>query len=248
MTPERHQQLHDQARAVHVRRWYRPVRWVLAPILRVYFRVRILYYADIPLEGATILAANHASFTDSFFIALSTQRPMRWMAKSELFHRRWAAFLLIRVGAFPVLRGQSDTVAHETAQWVLKEGGILALFPEGTRHREGLGQPKRGVGRLALETGATVVPIAIDGTQRLWKGPLLVPRRVVVAVGEPVTVVETAPTPEQAEEVVQQVWPKIQRLHEQAASHPKALAAIGAAVAGVLGGSVLLKKKTRKQK
>ena len=89
---------------------------------------------------------------------------MQYVAKVELFESRWRGWILSRVGAFPIRRGQSDETAMETARLVLDRGGTVCIFPEGTRIRSGsLGTPKRGVGRLALETGAAVVPVAVHG-------------------------------------------------------------------------------------
>src|SRR6185503_17566378 len=107
----------------------------------------------IPREGAAVIAPNHKSFYDSFFLALATPRPMRFMAKNELI-APWYGAYLVRLGAFPVRRGESDEEALETAREILRQGGLLALFPEGTRVRDPgeLGEPRRGAGRLALET------------------------------------------------------------------------------------------------
>ena len=87
------------------------------------------------------------------------------------------------LGAFPVRRGSADADALETARVILRQGGLLSLFPEGTRvrDRDGLGEPRRGAARLALETGAPLVPAAITGTDRLFLGPLPKPKRVQLA-------------------------------------------------------------------
>jgi 1-acyl-sn-glycerol-3-phosphate acyltransferase len=115
------------------------------------------------------------------------------MAKTELIEARYGR-LLVRLGAFPVRRGESDADALETARTILRQGGLLALFAEGTRIRDPdeLGHPRRGAGRLALETGAPVVPAAITGTEKLFLGPIPKPRRVQVAFSEPVLVSEIA--------------------------------------------------------
>src|SRR5258705_8531502 len=106
-------------------------------------------------------------------------RHVRFMPKTELIEAGYGR-LLVRLGASPVRRGSADADALETARLVLEQGGLLALFPEGTRIRdpEELGHPKRGAGRLALETGALLVPAAITGTDKLFLGPLPKPRRV----------------------------------------------------------------------
>ena len=136
----------------------------------------------IPTEGAAIVAPNHKSFWDSFFIAACTRRHVRFMAKTELIEARYGR-LLVRLGAFPVRRGQADEDALETARIVLRQEGLLALFPEGTRVRDpdNLGHPHRGAGRLALETGAPLVPCAIAGTEKIFRGGFPVPRRVQAA-------------------------------------------------------------------
>src|SRR5262245_64779022 len=167
------EEAHRLARDKGVSRFlYAVIRGILAPILRLYFRMRISGAEHIPAEGAAIVAPNHKSFWDSFFIAVCTKRHLRFMAKTELIQARYGR-LLVRLGAFPVRRGQSDVDALETARVILEQGGLLALFPEGTRIRdpEELGHPKRGAGRLALETGSPLVPTAITGTEKLFLGP-----------------------------------------------------------------------------
>jgi len=84
----------------------------------------------IPPEGGAIIAPNHKSFWDSFFIGVCTRRHVRFMAKTELIQARYGG-LLARLGAFPVRRGQADADALETARTILAEGGLLALFPRG---------------------------------------------------------------------------------------------------------------------
>ena len=121
------------------------------------------------------------------------------MAKTELIQARYGK-LLVRLGAFPVRRGQADEDALETARIILRQGGLLALFPEGTRIRDpdNLGHPRRGAGRLALETGAPLVPCAITGTEKIFRGGFPVPRRVQVAFSQPIQVAELPPAPEAA--------------------------------------------------
>ena len=136
----------------------------MKPALRTYFRMHVSGREHVPAEGAAIVAPNHKSFLDSFFIGVCTRRHLRFMAKTELIEARYGR-LLVRLGAFPVRRGAADEDALETARTVLRQGGLLALFPEGTRIRDPdkLGHPKRGAGRLALEQGAPIVP---DGDHR----------------------------------------------------------------------------------
>ena len=102
----------------------------------------------VPKEGAAIIAPNHKSFWDSFFLGIAIRgRQLRFMGKTELFEGR-RAWLLVRLGAFPVRRGESDADALETAREILRQGGLLALFPEGTRIRDPdeLGDPSAAPG------------------------------------------------------------------------------------------------------
>ena len=111
------------------------------------------------------------------------------MAKATLFRGPFG-WLLVRLGAFPVRRGEGDDEALMTARAILREGGVVVVFPEGTRVDEpdALGSPHHGAGRLAIESGAPIVPVAIRGTSHLWFGPVPKPRRVDVSFLPPVEV------------------------------------------------------------
>jgi 1-acyl-sn-glycerol-3-phosphate acyltransferase len=166
------EEAHRLAREKGVSRWrYALVRGIVSPLFRLYFRMHISGAEHIPPEGPAIAAPNHKSFWDSFFIGVCTRRHVRFMAKTELIQARYGR-LLVRLGAFPVRRGRADEDALETARVILREDGLLALFPEGTRIRDPdhLGDPRRGAGRLALETGAPLVPCAITGTEKIFRG------------------------------------------------------------------------------
>jgi 1-acyl-sn-glycerol-3-phosphate acyltransferase len=169
------------------------------------------------------------------------------MAKAELFHGP-LAWLFPRLGAFPVRRGEADPSALTTARAILRDGGVLVIFPEGTRVDDptALGSPHHGAGRLALESGAPIVPAAITGTSHLWLGPVPKPRRVDVSFLEPVT---TAGGPD-ADDVRAQlaglidarVWPAVQTEYGRLYAAPGAIALALAAIG--LGG--LAARRTRK--
>jgi 1-acyl-sn-glycerol-3-phosphate acyltransferase len=225
---------------------YAIVRALLIPFMRLYFRMHIAGAEHIPAEGPAIIAPNHKSFYDSFFIAACTRRPLRSMAKSELIDARYGR-LLVRLGAFPVRRGQSDAEALETARTVLRQGELLALFPEGTRVRdpEGLGHPRRGAGRLALDTGAPLVPCAITGTEALFAGPFPKPRRVQIAFAEPISAAGLAATPEVAGELIEgTLWPEVEGEYRRLRARPTLIAA-GLAALGVGGGLLLRSRRKR---
>jgi 1-acyl-sn-glycerol-3-phosphate acyltransferase len=115
------------------------------------------------------------------------RRPLYYVAKRELFeYNPLLSWLLSALGAFPVERGAGDLEAIRTAKELLARGEIVLIFPEGHRIRPGgLGKPHRGIGRLALETRAPVVPIAIVGTDAIRRGWRIRPRRVRVRAGAP---------------------------------------------------------------
>jgi 1-acyl-sn-glycerol-3-phosphate acyltransferase len=228
---------------------YAFVRAILAPFLRIWFRMHVSGADHIPKEGAAIVAPNHKSFWDSFFIAVCTPRHLRFMAKTELVEARYGR-LLVRLGAFPVRRGQSDADALETARTILAQGGLLALFPEGTRIRDPdqLGHPKRGAGRLALDSGAPLVPTAITGTEQLFIGPFPKPRRVQVAFAEAIAAADLSPTPEAAGELVEQMlWPEVEGEFRRLRARPGLIAAALAAL-GVGGGLLVQRRRGRRKR
>ncbi|HEX8073474.1 MAG TPA: 1-acyl-sn-glycerol-3-phosphate acyltransferase [Thermoleophilaceae bacterium] len=194
----------------------RPVYWIaramLQPAILLWFRVERNGRGHIPRTGPVILAANHRSFLDPFLVGLCLRRPVYFVAKEELFRRRWQGWLLNALGAFPIRRGGSDEQAVETSKAILARGDAVVIFPEGTRIREGaLGSPKRGVGRLALETGAPVVPIAIAGSERARRGWLIRPVKVRVRCGRPLTFPRVgAASPSLAAAVTARIWPCVE--------------------------------------
>lgn len=186
-------------------------RAVIQPFIHVYFRLRRTGLAHIP-EGGVILAANHRSFLDPFVVGLCVRRPTYFVAKKELFDHRLLGWFLNCMGAFPVRRGESDEEATATALALLERGAAVVIFPEGTRHRSGpLHPPRRGVGRLALATGAPVVPIAVMGTERARNGWRIRPVRVDVRCGPPLTYPRVEePSRRLANAVTARVWPCIE--------------------------------------
>lgn len=163
---------------------YLLVRAILVPFFRIYLRLQGIGAEEVPRQGPLLLASNHRSFLDPFVIGALMRRPIYYVAKRELFERRWTAWLLGGLGAFPIDRGRGDEQAMATAKEILERGECVLIFPEGTRVRPGpLGAPRRGVGRLALETGVPVVPVAVIGTERVRRGWRVRPGRVRVRFG-----------------------------------------------------------------
>ena len=184
------------------------VRGLFQPVFHVYFRMRRLGMEHVPTSGPVIFAANHRSFLDPFVIGTLTRRPVYYVAKKELFGHPLVGWLLSRLGAFPIDRGAGDQQAMETALRILERGDCVVIFPEGTRTRPGpLGQPRRGVGRLALQTGAPVVPVAVLGTEAIRRGWRIRPHRVTLRCGRPVSFPRVEnPTPAEAAAATERIW------------------------------------------
>jgi 1-acyl-sn-glycerol-3-phosphate acyltransferase len=216
ISEERFQHYHAYARRRGVN-WglYLLARLILQPAFGVWLRLSRVGREHLRgIEGGLIIASNHRSFLDPFVIGttLPWRRPMQYVAKVELFESRWRGWILSRVGAFPIRRGQSDETAMETARLVLDRGGTICIFPEGTRIRSGsLSTPKRGVGRLALETGAAVVPVAVHGSEQVRRGWRIRPRKVRLRVGRTMRFPRTEhPSPALAATVTGRIWPNVE--------------------------------------
>jgi glycerol-3-phosphate dehydrogenase (NAD(P)+) len=189
-------------------------RLVLVPFFLVYFRLSRIGREHGRARGPLIVAANHRSFLDPFVIGASLpwRRPLHYVAKVELFEKRWQGWILNRLGAYPVRRGQSDEETLITSRGVLEREGAVCIFPEGTRHRSGsLARPKRGFGRLALESGAAVLPVAVHGTEQVRRGWKIRPKKVKIRMGRALTFPRTEdPSPALANSVGARIWPVIE--------------------------------------
>jgi glycerol-3-phosphate dehydrogenase (NAD(P)+) len=212
---ERFQRYHRYARERGTNAFlYLLARVILQPAFLIWFRLQRRGREHARIKGGLIVAANHRSFLDPFVIGtmLPWRRRAQFVAKVELFESRWQAWILNRLGAFPIRRGQSDEVAMETATRIVERGGTVLIFPEGTRIRTGsLGRPKRGVGRLALESGGAVLPVAVHGSERVRRGWRIRPRKVRLRAGTPITSPRTErPSPALATSVTDRIWPSIE--------------------------------------
>jgi glycerol-3-phosphate dehydrogenase (NAD(P)+) len=212
------------------------LRAILQPFFHVYFRLSRIGREHIPAEGPVILASNHRSFLDPFVIAVMARRPIYFVAKKELFINRPVAWLLASLGAFPIDRHGGDEGAMATAEAILERGDGVLIFPEGTRIRPGaLGTPKRGVGRLALETGVPVVPVAVHGTEAVRNGWRFRPHKVRIRAGAPLTFPHVeAPSPALAGAVTDRIWPCVELQWEWLGGTPsiRRAAVIGAGSSG----------------
>ncbi len=146
----------------------------------------------VPRRGPAILVANHESLFDPWILALVSPRPVRYMAKSELWRWRLLGVAFESFGAFPVERGAGDRTAISRAAALLEDGELLGIFPQGTSKQHPERPFHRGAARLALTTGVPLIPVRLTGTRgvpRLWPT-----RRTRVHVGEPIPVTQARPT------------------------------------------------------
>jgi 1-acyl-sn-glycerol-3-phosphate acyltransferase len=196
------------------------------PTLLIY-RVKTIGRENVPRQGALVLAPNHFSQLDHFFVGVWLKRKVRFMAKSQLFGPPVLTFIFKHGGVFPVRRGHRDEEAFKTAFELIDQDEMLLVYAEGGRSRSGrLGEPKPGIGRIALESGAPIVPVAIFGSAeaRAWKR-LRFPR-ITVQFGEPLSFpVEPEPSRERQLEAATEVFDRVKAMYEALATRSAAEAA-----------------------
>ena len=197
---------------------YTAVRIALTPIALIVYRARARGRGNVPPFGALIIAPNHFSNMDHFFCGVFLRRRIRFMSKSQFFGRNPVVSYLFRVsGHFPVRRGHRDEEAFVTAQALLDRGDCVGIYAEGGRSRSGgLGEPRPGIGRVALESGAPVVPVAIHGSMNVRHWRRLHFPRVTVSYGEPFVLARVAnPTREQQLEAAERVFDRVRALYAE---------------------------------
>ena len=209
------QQFHESARK-GVGWTYTLARIVLTLPTILLWRVRAIGLENVPASGPLVLAPNHFSQMDHFFVGVYLRRKIRFMAKSQLFGPPVLTYVYKHGGVFPVRRGHHDEEAFQTVRRLLDQGEMLLVYAEGGRSRsQQLGQPKPGIGRIALESGVPIVPVAIKGSEyaRQWK-KLRFPK-TTVQFGEPLTfTVEESPTRERQMEIAHKVFAQVEELYE----------------------------------
>jgi len=151
-------------------RAYSLLRVIALTLLRLLYRVRVCGREHFPVTGSIIMCANHLHMFDPILMSAGTRRHVRFMAKAEVFSWPIIGFLARLAGAFPVKRGDADLRAIKHSIWILGQGGVLGIFPEGTRAQAGeVKVPFQGVTMLAERTQSLIVPAAIVGSYRLWQ-------------------------------------------------------------------------------
>jgi 1-acyl-sn-glycerol-3-phosphate acyltransferase len=212
---------HERARTREPDWAYEATRVITSLYAYTLLRARAISVEKVPGRGAVILAPNHFSFMDHFLMGCYIRRKVRFMAKSQLF-KRPMQFVYTHGGVFPVRRGARDEEMFITARTILQREGAITMYCEGGRSRTGkvAQQAKRGIGRLALETGAPVVPIAIYGSSHIRNWKRLQFPKVTIQYGDAIRwePIED-PTREQQQAVADQVLAEIRQLYAGLEEH-----------------------------
>lgn len=165
----------------------RPFTWL--------FHLEVIGAENWPAAGPALVASNHGSNFDPVIVGIAFPGEIRWMAKSELWKVPVLGWLISKLGAFPVKRGEADREAIREARSLLQQGFIVGMFPEGTRQRDGnLGEAQPGAGLLALEPGIPVIPVRVRGTERIICGGRPRRPRITVSIGPAVDMDIEAPS------------------------------------------------------
>lgn len=175
---------------------YGAVRAVVRPVLRLAWRLRVENGGRLPKRGPVIVVANHDSLADPFVLGAALARPLRFFSKQELWSNRLVGRAMDALGGIPVARARGDVGAVADAARALAAGDVVAFFPQGTTLGPADRPWQRGAARLALTTGAPLLPVAIVGAADGLRPGTWLPRlaRVRVVVGEPIRVEPGQPT------------------------------------------------------
>lgn len=162
---------------------YRILKPLAVAFMRLLFNLRSRGAEHVPSQGTVVIVSNHASVLDPLLVGCASPRQLSFLAKAELFRIPLLGSLIYRLGAHPLRREGGDAGALRAALRVLRGGGALLMFPEGTRGEEGvLGPAKPGAGMLAVLGGAQVVPAYVSGSGRAWPRGRRFPRRTDITV------------------------------------------------------------------
>jgi cytidylate kinase len=168
---------------------YRVAYTLIRPLCRLLFRMKSRGVEHFPAAGPVVVACNHRSNLDPFFLGSSSPRQVHFMAKAEVWKFKPLGWLAEKVGTFPVNRGEADRRAVRQALAILEAGGVLGLFPEGRRQRErDLGDIRPGVSLFSLRDGVVSIPAIVQGTDRIVRHRILHFPRVRVSFGPPLAV------------------------------------------------------------
>lgn len=158
-------------------------RFMLYIFFRVFHAIQFRGAENIPSKGPVIVAANHPSYFDPVVLSLGTDRWIRFFALAEVFEVPLVGIFVKKAGTLPVVRGGDNEPSVQKALRVLRRGGAVGIFPEGRRSlRYAMGEVKPGVGRLAVQSGAPIVPCVIYGTWKAWPTRTALPHPAKIVV------------------------------------------------------------------
>ena len=161
--------------------FYKIMRLIVYPFIRIFIRIEQHGIENIPKDKGYILAANHTSMADVFVLAVPFKGQIHYMAKGELFKFLPFKWFFSALGSFAVQRGKGDLRAIEQACDVIKDGGVLGIFPEGTRSKTGeIGKTKSGAALIAMQTKADILPVSIRFSTGTYK-PFC---KAIIRIGE----------------------------------------------------------------
>jgi 1-acyl-sn-glycerol-3-phosphate acyltransferase len=202
--------------------FYGFARGLLLGLSKVLFRIQIRGEEQVPTSGAFIVAPSHRSYLDTPFVSFITRRPIRFMAKEELFKNSFGRKLFTALGAIPVARGSINArPAMKEIQRALEAGEAAAVYPEGTRrHGSDIGELFDGTAYLAAKLGVPIVPVAVGGSEEILASGKKMPRlhRVSVRVGAPIHPPADASTRKRGDLVAisDELWKSLQSLFDEA--------------------------------
>ena len=195
---------------------YRVVRAVFGPVLRLVWRLEVVGAERVP-TGPLIVVSNHDSLSDPFFLGAAVERPLHFLAKRELWSYRLVGRVLDALGGIPVERRRGDLTAVAALARVLERGEAVAIFPQGTVLGDAERPWHRGAARLALTTGASILPVGIVSAADALRPGTRLPRlaRVRIVVGEPIAVAPGPPTIPAGRELTARVRDAVAALRER---------------------------------
>ncbi len=172
---------------------YRISKILATLAIKLLFRFTVKGIDNIPSKPPYLIAANHVSYLDPIVVGCAFPHKVRFMAKKELFTHKLSSWFLKQLGVFPVNREGLDISSVKQSIQILKNGGVLGIFPEGTRSRDGKFKGvNKGVIGIAIKGRVPIVPVGIKGTYEAWPPgrKFLKPHKVIVNIGEPIDFLE----------------------------------------------------------
>ena len=213
--PETFMRFHERTRSGSQGWTYELVRMITTFICLIFYRDRAIGTENVPASGPVVLAPNHFSNLDHFLAGVYLRRKLHFMAKSQLFGNPVLDYIFTHGGVFPVMRGRQDEEAFKTAHAILARGDALLMYAEAGRSRTGdLNDPRPGIGKIALESGVPIIPVAIHGSKEIRQFRRGKFPKVTVQYGEPMSfpVVEN-PTREQQLEAANKIFDPVREMY-----------------------------------